>query len=495
LLLFDDVKLRLKQALENGSTSRRLVYFSLTIILGRFALFLSRHTNCRSLHSTTKGSFMKKWMIVFAILAVCFIGIQFIRPAIPHPPVTGDFTPPPAVAAIFHRSCYDCHSNQTQLKWFDEVNPAYWMVARHVKEARAALNFSNWDSLAKPDQKSALYLSLNQILFKAMPLSAYTALHTDARLRDEDIKVLKDYVTGLTPSKTSDTARFSAGLKQYAKWQAGELALAKSAIKPSPNGIQYVSGYKDWQAISTTDRFDNGTMRVIFGNATAVKAIKSGHTNPWPDGTIFAKVAWEQLQDSAGAVIPGEFKQVEFMIKDAKQYADTKGWGWARWKTDKLAPYGKNALLATECINCHRPFKDEDFVFTEPIGTKPAAQPSNLHFDPLSWKVITSSINKSTHTMATLYGNDVAVQYARAHADGNYPSGAQLSLVTWKQSADDHWFGANTPNAVQSVELVKFPVSYESYSGQPLQSDNVDKQTALARIDYITKQKSLVLLN
>jgi Cytochrome P460 len=55
------------------------------------------------------------------------------------------------------------------------------------------------------------------------------------------------------------------------------------------------------------------------------------------------------------------------MIKDNKKYASTKGWGWARFKTVQLVPYGKDALFTTECVDCHKPLKEEDFVFTMPI--------------------------------------------------------------------------------------------------------------------------------
>jgi len=108
-------------------------------------------------------------------------------------------------------------------------------------------------------------------------------------------------------------------------------------------------------------------MRVIFGNAIAVKAIRENNIHPWPDGATFAKVAWDQVEDKDGNVTTGAFKQVEFMIKDHEKYASTKGWGFARFKTPKMVPYGKTAMFATECVNCHRPLKDEDFVFTQPI--------------------------------------------------------------------------------------------------------------------------------
>lgn len=58
--------------------------------------------------------------------------------------------------------------------------------------------------------------------------------------------------------------------------------------------------------------------RVILGNEGAVKAIFENHINPWPDGTVFAKVAWFQQPDDKGFTRTGAFWQVEFMIRDSK---------------------------------------------------------------------------------------------------------------------------------------------------------------------------------
>jgi len=71
--------------------------------------------------------------------------------------------------------------------------------------------------------------------------------------------------------------------------------------------------------------------------------------------------------DSDGEIHTGAFRQIEYMIKNDKKYADTKGWGFARFKTLKMIPYGKTAMFTTECVNCHRPMKDNDFVFTQPV--------------------------------------------------------------------------------------------------------------------------------
>jgi hypothetical protein len=109
-------------------------------------------------------------------------------------------------------------------------------------------------------------------------------------------------------------------------------------------------------------------MREILGNEVAVNAIAENHINPWPDGTAFAKVAWYQQPDEKGFVRTGAFFQVEFMIRNSKKYADTLGWGWARWRGADLKPYGKDATFTGECVGCHKPMRDADYVFTEPIG-------------------------------------------------------------------------------------------------------------------------------
>ena len=100
----------------------------------------------------------------------------------------------------------------------------------------------------------------------------------------------------------------------------------------------------------------------------------------------------------------------------------------------------------------------------------------DLPANPLQWKVVTSAVNTEDSTMSTLYGNDVAVGYARSISQHNYPNGSILSLVTWTQRDDDRWFGAEIPDQVKSVEFVFVGVaadgrplySYQKYEGEPL---------------------------
>ena len=92
--------------------------------------------------------------------------------------------------------------------------------------------------------------------------------------------------------------------------------------------------------------------------------------------------------------------------------------------------------------------------------------------------------------MTTLYGDDVAVNYARSHADGAYPAGAKLGAVTWKQQEDVRWFGGRIPAQVASVEIVVAGGLYAKYEGSPLAAaPGSDSQ----RAQFLLQQRAAVM--
>jgi hypothetical protein len=127
-------------------------------------------------------------------------------------------------------------------------------------------------------------------------------------------------------------------------------------------------GYKDWRVIGVSHRSDHESLRSILGNDIAVEAARSGHTNPWPEGAILAKLVWKYRTDEnwEPATVPDTFTHVEFMVKDTAKYAETGGWGYARWLGLDQKPYGEDASFVEECTGCHDPVADRDYVFTEP---------------------------------------------------------------------------------------------------------------------------------
>jgi len=142
---------------------------------------------------------------------------------------------------------------------------------------------------------------------------------------------------------------------------------------PAPNGIAYPKHWRHWPVIGVSQRSDKNSLRVILGNPVAVAAARQGRTQPWPEGTILAKIAWEHHTHPLwpAAQVPGTFTHVEFMIKDRKRFTTPGGWGYARWKGETLEPYGDNAAFDRECQACHQQAASQDYVFTVP-ATLPA---------------------------------------------------------------------------------------------------------------------------
>lgn len=313
---------------------------------------------------------MKRSLYVSLVLFAGIIVLQFL-PFVRADSVQSDPAKPLAgvpeeINAVLEKSCFDCHSSQSNLSWYDKIVPLDYFVNGHIAKGRAALDFSKWDSLENPAKNNLLYYSLNKILEGEMPLKSYSYIHGDNKPTENDIAILKRYLTERTPRKAFDPALDLDSNENLNSPKAVE----KIIVAANANGIEYIPEYKDWKLISFSDRFDNATMRLIYANDIAVKAIEENRVKPWPDGAIFAKAAWKSRSNADGTLSTWEFFQVEFMIKDAQKFKSSLGWGWARWRGKDLKPYGGKAILTTECTNCHKPLQESDYVFTRPFLLK-----------------------------------------------------------------------------------------------------------------------------
>jgi hypothetical protein len=197
------------------------------------------------------------------------------------------------------------------------------------------------------------------------------------------------------------------------------------------------------------------------------------------------------------------------MLKKASDYRNTEGWGWGRWRGMDLKPYGVNSHFVDECTGCHQPMRGDDYVYTLPISTanvrgrevvnsRAATLPADLPYQPLNWSAITMYVDPKAHATATLYGNDAAMQAARAWRSTTatqakspaYSASSVLALVTWAQRADPHWFGGRIPDVPQCVEFVQLGVSahdggYRRFAGQNLSEEKVARDIGAERTSFI----------
>lgn len=140
---------------------------------------------------------------------------------------------------------------------------------------------------------------------------------------------------------------------------------AEAAAAPASPlfGVTIPPGYRQWEVVAPSQ--ETGALdelRVVVGNTQAIRAYRDG-TQPFPDGTVLAKLAWKRVPSSefAPAFVPGAATTVQFMVKDSRRYASTGGWGFGRFVDGTPADEAQHRT----CFACHAAnVKDHDFVFT-----------------------------------------------------------------------------------------------------------------------------------
>lgn len=139
-----------------------------------------------------------KKIIVF--VAVVFISVQLIQPAhntngqVSPTDLGKTYSVPVKVQASLQVACYDCHSNNTHYPWYANIQPLGWMLARHIKNGKAKLNFSEFGSYTGRRQVSKLKGIAAQIKDGDMPLSSYTLIHKKAILSAADKNLIIEWV-------------------------------------------------------------------------------------------------------------------------------------------------------------------------------------------------------------------------------------------------------------------------------------------------------------
>ena len=153
---------------------------------------------------------MKKLLVVLVILLVIvFIAMQFFPDRLPEnqPPDERDITRMGMVSGealeILKTSCFDCHSNQTNLPWYSKVAPSSWFLANHVTHGREELNFSEWGDYSKRKRVSMLEGIKDEVAEGKMPLKSYTLLHRDAKMTEQEIAIITSWTEQATGSVLS----------------------------------------------------------------------------------------------------------------------------------------------------------------------------------------------------------------------------------------------------------------------------------------------------
>lgn len=140
--------------------------------------------------------------MLFSILIL----IQFIRPSKNTGKAISENSMVTTVEVnkVLQKSCFDCHSNNTEYPWYCSIQPIGWWTAHHVNEGKQELNFSEFNSYTLKRKLKKLKEIKEQLDENEMPLSSYTFIHSDAKLSPNDKDLLLKWVND-TKDKLADT--------------------------------------------------------------------------------------------------------------------------------------------------------------------------------------------------------------------------------------------------------------------------------------------------
>jgi hypothetical protein len=138
----------------------------------------------------------------------------------------------------------------------------------------------------------------------------------------------------------------------------------------SPSGIAFSDfrGYEDWAVVSSA-RTDE-VLKVIVANPTMIKAYKAGipgNGQPFPDGSMIAKLQWKPKKSTEAPFavdVPDVFTQAFVMEKDSKKFPKTGGWGYALFNYDAASDKFTADPSPADCgHSCHVAVKAKNYIF------------------------------------------------------------------------------------------------------------------------------------
>jgi hypothetical protein len=151
---------------------------------------------------------MKLYKKILIGVLIVFIAIQFIQPAhnkntqLLVTDITKTYSLPDSVYTILRNKCYDCHSNTTNYPWYTNIQPMGWFMAKHIRDGKKDLNFSEFGSYSLRRQINKLRGIESSIKEGTMPISSYTIMHADVKLTSNDTATINYWVRKTKDSLT-----------------------------------------------------------------------------------------------------------------------------------------------------------------------------------------------------------------------------------------------------------------------------------------------------
>ena len=138
------------------------------------------------------------------------------------------------------------------------------------------------------------------------------------------------------------------------------------AVAGTDEMVAYPEGYRTWTHVKTTaigpthkSFATNGGFQHIYANAEAITGYR---TRAFPEGSVIV-FDWLEMEQAEASFNEGPRRQIDVMVKDAKRFAATGGWGFQRFvgdsKTERAA-----APTSQQCFTCHDRLKKDGLVIS-----------------------------------------------------------------------------------------------------------------------------------
>jgi quercetin dioxygenase-like cupin family protein len=171
--------------------------------------------------------------------------------------------------------------------------------------------------------------------------------------------------------------------KPMAALAAGTVVLAAAVsvtvtARASAPAIPFPTGYRSWQHVRTivvgpeSPSFAaRGGIHHYYANAKAVEGFRTG---TFPNGSIIAdEGVATKIGDgmTKGIVFEADRRSLDVMVKDAKAYKETAGWGYEHF--DAATTPASTPERRAACFQCHSKGAERDSVFSQ-LRPETAAQ-------------------------------------------------------------------------------------------------------------------------
>jgi len=143
------------------------------------------------------------------------------------------------------------------------------------------------------------------------------------------------------------------------------LVLAKSSKTPQ---VSFPEDYRSWTHVKTLilrpghplyDGF--GGIHHVYANSKALPVLKAG-SGTFPDGSVLVFDLFE-ASEADNAISEGARKVTAVMVKNAKAYSSTGGWGFEAFQGVERKRLVTDAVK--ECYTCHSGQAHRDYVFSQ----------------------------------------------------------------------------------------------------------------------------------